>query len=332
MDMHLVVVRPFGGLARGDVVTDPARIARNPRGRARRLRRACRCIRRPATRRGGLSHADRPAGQHQHDGAGGARSLRADRAAAEPGAQRRADERDRHGRHRGLGAGRPAGRSSARWRITRAISARSCRARYDMGTQVATAVQQGAQNFRCVRVTDGTDTAAQADPGFPANYALALTAALHRRAGQPARRGADAWQRRRHLAAHRLAARPRAGGVRQHRRHRRAASGQHSSAAVNTGIVHAARSLAALVADARRGELTRRSPRSPATLRVRYDGGDGAARRDRGDAWSAPTLRRAPACTRCAARVAASACWPTADDPTQWTDAGRVRPFRRAST
>jgi len=27
MDMHLVVVRPFGGLARGDVVADPARIA-----------------------------------------------------------------------------------------------------------------------------------------------------------------------------------------------------------------------------------------------------------------------------------------------------------------
>ena len=34
--------------------------------------------------------------------------------------------------------------------------------KYDMGTQVATAVQQGAQNFRCVRVTDNTDTAAQA--------------------------------------------------------------------------------------------------------------------------------------------------------------------------
>ena len=33
--------------------------------------------------------------------------------------------------------------------------------KYDMGTQVATAVQQGAQNFRCVRVTDNTDTAAQ---------------------------------------------------------------------------------------------------------------------------------------------------------------------------
>lgn len=32
--------------------------------------------------------------------------------------------------------------------------------KYDMGTQVATAVQQGAQNFRCVRVSDGTDTAA----------------------------------------------------------------------------------------------------------------------------------------------------------------------------
>lgn len=33
--------------------------------------------------------------------------------------------------------------------------------KYDMGTHVATAVQQGAQSFRCVRVTDGTDTAAQ---------------------------------------------------------------------------------------------------------------------------------------------------------------------------
>jgi phage tail sheath protein FI len=32
--------------------------------------------------------------------------------------------------------------------------------KYDMGTHVATAVQQGAQNFRCVRVTDGTDAAA----------------------------------------------------------------------------------------------------------------------------------------------------------------------------
>jgi hypothetical protein len=32
--------------------------------------------------------------------------------------------------------------------------------KYDMGTQVAAAVLQGASNFRCVRVTDGTDTAA----------------------------------------------------------------------------------------------------------------------------------------------------------------------------
>jgi hypothetical protein len=32
--------------------------------------------------------------------------------------------------------------------------------KYDMGTQVAAAVQQGAANFRCVRATDGTDTAA----------------------------------------------------------------------------------------------------------------------------------------------------------------------------
>lgn len=34
--------------------------------------------------------------------------------------------------------------------------------KYDMGTQVAVAVQQGAADFRCVRVTDGTDLAATA--------------------------------------------------------------------------------------------------------------------------------------------------------------------------
>ena len=32
--------------------------------------------------------------------------------------------------------------------------------RFDMGTQIATAVQQGASNFRCVRVSDGSDQAA----------------------------------------------------------------------------------------------------------------------------------------------------------------------------
>ena len=39
--------------------------------------------------------------------------------------------------------------------------------RHDMGTPVATAVQQGAQAFRCVRVTDGSDVAASyADPSL----------------------------------------------------------------------------------------------------------------------------------------------------------------------
>src|SRR5574340_1177608 len=51
--------------------------------------------------------------------------------------------------------------------------------KHDVGTQIATAVQQGAQNFRCVRVTDGTDTAAQAIiPGttvaFTARYSGSL--------------------------------------------------------------------------------------------------------------------------------------------------------------
>ena len=43
--------------------------------------------------------------------------------------------------------------------------------KYDLGTQVATCVQQGAQAFRCVRVTDGTDSAA--------NYAIGFTAGTY---------------------------------------------------------------------------------------------------------------------------------------------------------
>jgi phage tail sheath protein FI len=49
--------------------------------------------------------------------------------------------------------------------------------KYDMGTNVATAVQQGASGFRCVRVTDGTDTAASYAVGFINGvYAVRLTA------------------------------------------------------------------------------------------------------------------------------------------------------------
>ena len=49
--------------------------------------------------------------------------------------------------------------------------------KFDMGTQVATAVQQGAQSFRCVRVTDGTDVAASYAMFYASNaYPLLLTA------------------------------------------------------------------------------------------------------------------------------------------------------------
>ena len=49
--------------------------------------------------------------------------------------------------------------------------------KYDMGTAIATAVQQGAQDFRCVRVTDGTDVAASYALFFANNaYAMLLTA------------------------------------------------------------------------------------------------------------------------------------------------------------
>jgi phage tail sheath protein FI len=50
---------------------------------------------------------------------------------------------------------------------------------YDLGTQVATAVQQGAQNFRCVRVTDGTDAAAHSVvPGSNASFAAIYSGSL----------------------------------------------------------------------------------------------------------------------------------------------------------
>jgi phage tail sheath protein FI len=54
--------------------------------------------------------------------------------------------------------------------------------KFDMGTPVATAVQQGAQNFRCVRVTDGTDTSASAVvPGSNASFTALYTGALGNR-------------------------------------------------------------------------------------------------------------------------------------------------------
>jgi phage tail sheath protein FI len=49
--------------------------------------------------------------------------------------------------------------------------------KYDMGTNIATAVQQGAAGFRCVRVTDGTDMAASYEIGAANGaYAVRLTA------------------------------------------------------------------------------------------------------------------------------------------------------------
>jgi uncharacterized protein len=51
--------------------------------------------------------------------------------------------------------------------------------KHDMGTQVATAVQQGAQDFRCVRVSDGTDTAAVSSvPGTNATISAKYTGSL----------------------------------------------------------------------------------------------------------------------------------------------------------
>ena len=73
--------------------------------------------------------------------------------------------------------------------------------KFDMGTQLATAVQQGASGFRCVRVTDGTDTAATYDIGFSGGtYAAKLTARYTGSAGNAiavslaAGSGANSWR------------------------------------------------------------------------------------------------------------------------------------------
>ena len=65
--------------------------------------------------------------------------------------------------------------------------------KYDMGTQVATAVQQGAQNFRCVRATDGTDTAASLIlPGVDVIFTAAYTGSLGNQIGVALANGSKA--------------------------------------------------------------------------------------------------------------------------------------------
>ena len=69
--------------------------------------------------------------------------------------------------------------------------------KYDMGTQIATAVQQGAQNFRCVRATDGTDTAAQVVvPGTTASFTALYSGSLGNRVNLTLQPGsaANTWQ------------------------------------------------------------------------------------------------------------------------------------------
>ena len=67
MDMHLVVVKPFAGLARGDIVTDTIRI--NEILNSEHARRSCAW---PYLRPGEPDQdANCSAGKYKHDGAGG---------------------------------------------------------------------------------------------------------------------------------------------------------------------------------------------------------------------------------------------------------------------
>jgi hypothetical protein len=82
--------------------------------------------------------------------------------------------------------------------------------KYDMGTQVATAVQQGAQNFRCIRVTDSTDSAAQVVlPGTTVTF----HSTSYRLAWQSGRVDALTGIQGQHLATDRFALRTAARGL-----------------------------------------------------------------------------------------------------------------------
>lgn len=68
---------------------------------------------------------------------------------------------------------------------------------FDMGTHVATAIQQGAQNFRCVRATDNTDVAAQVVvPGTTVTFTALYTGSLGNQVLVTLQQGSspNAWQ------------------------------------------------------------------------------------------------------------------------------------------
>ena len=90
----------------------------------------------------------------------------------------------------GAGGDQPVDRRprSAAFLLASYGSAGQARKHSTLGTQVATAVQQGAQDFRCVRVTDGSDTAASYAffYGSGTSFPALLTATLQRVDGQSA--------------------------------------------------------------------------------------------------------------------------------------------------
>ncbi|MGI4944858.1 MAG: phage tail protein, partial [Janthinobacterium lividum] len=69
--------------------------------------------------------------------------------------------------------------------------------KFDMGTQIAIAVQQGASNFRCVRVTDGSDIAATyaifyAAGAYPASLTARYSGSLGNQVGVTLSSGSQA--------------------------------------------------------------------------------------------------------------------------------------------
>ncbi len=178
--------------------------------------------------------------------------------------------------------------------------------KYDMGTHVATAVQQGAANFRCVRVTDGTDTAASlhscptptscSPRSTPAASATPINVALdHRLQGrQLAPDGRRCRACRRRCSTTSPAPAPRSGSPRRRGEHRPGPQrGPSQLVVANAGSTTAA----------------------PAAFAWSFASGDAGQRRRRRHQRRRPGRRRHHAAQRhvCAARPGLQhrRCWPT---------------------
>ena len=180
-----------------------------------------------------------------------------------------------------------------------------------MGTQVATAVQQGAQNFRCVRVTDGTDLLRIGGAGSNASFTAIYTGSLGNDITATLSTGSqpNSWK----LSVLLPGFEPEVfDGLIGNG----AAFWTGLAAAVNAGLGPQRGPSQLIIASA--GGTTA-SP-APFSLALGSSSPAPMARHlSAADSWLAPICQFEVGCTACGAKAVAWQCWPTATDSTTWT-------------